>query len=371
MLTLCLGLLLLAFALALPATWAARRLGRTLGALDSAGGAGHVKALRNVPNTGGIAIYLALALPIAGGLAWVWFAPSLLVQLFAPLGEHLPGIRAQTPLAMTLLGCLTVLHITGVIDDRRALPPLLKLVVMTLCAAAVVALSDTRLLSAADAITGLGFVSALLTILWLVAVTNALNFMDNMDGLAGGVGLVTSLCFLTAAVLQGQWFVAACLALLAGALAGFLCFNTPPASIFMGDGGSLVLGFMLAFLTVRTTYLHPQGGAPAGGWHAVFMPLVVLAVPLYDLVSVVLIRLSQGRKPWVGDQQHLSHRFTALGLSVRSTVLVICGLTAVTGLSGIVLASVASWQAGLIGLQTFTLLGVLGLFEWRRARPTP
>src|SRR5690606_21905185 len=100
--------------------------------------------------------------------------------------------------------------------------------------------------------------------------------------------------FLVAALLNAQWLIAAMLALLIGSLAAFLCFNFPPASIFMGDGGSLVVGFLLAFLTIRTTYF---GHDPDTGWYGVFMPLVVLAIPLYDLVSVTLIRLRQGKSP--------------------------------------------------------------------------
>ncbi len=139
--------------------------------------------------------------------------------------------------------------------------------------------------------------------------------MDNMDGLSAGTALVASACFLASTLLNHhheQWFVAAVLALLVGACGGFLVFNAPRpggARIFMGDGGSLVLGFLLAFLTIRTTYIPaPALAAPSqapSAWYAVFMPLCVLAVPIYDLVSVSLIRLSRGRSPMVGDLNHL------------------------------------------------------------------
>src|SRR5207253_7517226 len=104
-------------------------------------------------------------------------------------------------------------------------------------------------------LTALGYLpSVTLTVLWIVAITNAFNFLDNMDGLSAGVAAVATTAFLITALLVGQWFVAATLALLLGALVGFLCFNFPPATIFMGDSGSLVIGFILAVLTVRTTF---------------------------------------------------------------------------------------------------------------------
>jgi UDP-GlcNAc:undecaprenyl-phosphate GlcNAc-1-phosphate transferase len=183
---------------------------------------------------------------------------------------------------------------------------------------------------------------------------------------------------MAATLLNGQWFVGACLAMLVGSCLGFLAFNFPRrggARIFMGDGGSLVLGFLLAFLTVRTTYYgRPTADGPpiaaitAGAWYGVFMPLVVLAVPLYDFVSVVLIRVSQGRSPFVGDQQHLSHRLVQHGLSKASAVAVIYGLTAITGISGISLGSLRPWQAVLVGVQTVLILLVAALFEYSRAR---
>jgi UDP-GlcNAc:undecaprenyl-phosphate GlcNAc-1-phosphate transferase len=238
---------------------------------------------------------------------------------------------------------------------------------------------DTRLLTVLDHYAGGPWLSVVVTFGWILVVTNAMNFMDNMDGLSAGVAAVSAGCFLAASLLNGQLFVGGCLALLIGACLGFLAFNFPRrggARIFMGDSGSLVLGFLLAFLTVRTTYYGRAGEAPvppgagfaSGAWYGVFMPLVVLAVPLYDFVSVVLIRLSQGRSPFVGDRQHLSHRLVQHGLSVPAAVAVIYGLTAVTGISGIALGSLQPWQAVLVGVQTILILLVAALFEYSRAK---
>jgi UDP-GlcNAc:undecaprenyl-phosphate GlcNAc-1-phosphate transferase len=254
------------------------------------------------------------------------------------------------------------------VDDRRPLGPWVKLAIMAVPAFAVPLLSDTRLLTLLDGHVGGPWLSIVVTALWFLVVTNAMNFMDNMDGLAGGVGVVASACFLGATLMQGQWFVSACLALLIGSLLGFLWFNFPlrrPASIFMGDGGSLVVGFLLAFLTVRTTYsVIEPGTAAATNWYAVFMPVIVLAVPLYDFVTVVLIRLSQGRSPFVGDLQHLSHRLVRRGLSRRAAVVAICGFTAVTGMNGVFLRELPPMAAVFAGVQTLVVLLLIALLEY-------
>lgn len=381
--TLCLLLIPLAFLLAVPLTLLARRLGNALNAYDGHGVPGQVKiAPRRVPNTGGIAIMGAIAMPMMAGLAVALTGASEpLTRLFPDLTTHLAGIRAEAVSAAFLLTLMGVLHVIGLIDDRRPLGPGFKLLVMLACAAGLVLLTRTRLLTMLDAHVGGPWLSVVLSILWVVVITNAFNFLDNMDGLSAGVALIAGACFLAAALVHGQWFVSACLALLVGALAGFLVFNFPwprraehdthpsGASIFMGDGGSLVVGFLLAFLTMRTTYYTPGAGAAgSGAWFAVFMPLCVLAVPLYDFASVCLIRHSQGRSPFVGDLQHFSHRLVARGLSRRDAVLVIYGCTGATAIGGIALASLADWQAILVGVQTLLVLLVIALFEGRAAR---
>lgn len=378
MVRLCLALIPLATLISLPLTAVLIRLGHRLGTYDSAGVTGQVKLeRRRVPNTGGVAIFWAIVLPVAVGLLLIQNAGSAEHSIFpASLQVHLEGIVKQTPLAFGLLASLLLLHAVGLIDDRRPLGPVLKLVIMAVPAFAIPALSDTRLLTMLDSHVGGPWLSILITALWFLVVTNAMNFMDNMDGLSAGTAAVSASCFLAATLVtpRPQWFIAAMLSLLVGACLGFLVFNFPRkggARIYMGDGGSLVLGFLLAFLTVRTTYYHPQDGPLAGGWYGVFMPLVVLAVPLYDFLSVTVIRLSQGRSPLVGDTQHLSHRLERLGLSRPAAVLVIYGLTAVTGISGIALGSLRPWQAILVGVQTIALLLVVALVEFSRSRLQP
>ena len=371
MVAIALILIAVGFAVALPTTAIMRSLGHRIKALDGAGVAGQVKAaVRPVPNTGGLGIYLAVVLPmIAGILAITLGLADRAVAMFPELARHLPGIMSKSTDAIALIAGLSVLHIVGVIDDRKPLGPFLKLAIMLAVTSAVVVITDSRLLTLLDSKVGIPWASLVVAVLWIAVITNAMNFLDNMDGLTGGVAAIAGSFFLAAAILHGQWFIAATLALLVGGCLGFLIFNfpAPKASIFMGDGGSLVIGFLLGFLTVRTTFYDASAASPdvSGGWYGVFMPLIVLAVPLYDFCSVTIIRLRAGRSPFVGDLNHLSHRLVRRGLSKRDAVLCIYGLTAITAVSAIPLGSLQPWQAKLVGLQTVLVLLVLALFEGR------
>lgn len=365
------SLIVVSFLIAWPVCGVVRRVSVRAGALDTAPVPGQVKPpARAVPNTGGIGIFAAVFGPLALGLVGLGFVSEGDLPGWAgALGEHLEGMRSVRGLGWAVVAGGLWLHLLGLIDDRKPLGPMVKLACMAAPPLLLALMpGETRLLTLLDARVGGAWLSVLVTVLWFVAVTNAMNFMDNMDGLCAGVAATAGGMFLAAALVGGQWFVGGVLALLVGACAGFLVWNRPPARMFMGDGGSLVVGYLLAFTTTRTTYLDAAGDAGVTPWYAVLMPLVVLAVPLYDMVSVTAIRLSQGRSPFVGDLQHFSHRLVRRGLSSRAAVAVIVGLTAATGISGLLLTRAAPWQAFAIAAQVGLLLGVLGLFEHRAER---
>jgi UDP-GlcNAc:undecaprenyl-phosphate GlcNAc-1-phosphate transferase len=265
-------------------------------------------------------------------------------------------------MTIAILGAMLGLHVVGLIDDRKALGPYSKLLVQFAAAAVVVIGFDLRAVTFLDSRTALGPVpSCVLSILWIAGITNAFNFLDNMDGLSAGVAAVCASAFLVTTLLIGQWFVAGMLAMLLGALLGFLCFNFPPATIFMGDSGSLVVGFTLGVLTILTTYLDT--GKHSGGWYALLTPLIILAVPLYDLLVVSAIRIRRGKSPFVGDTNHFSHRLVARGMSRRTAVLCIYLVTAATAVAAIILPRVDALGAILIYLQTLLILGVVMLLE--------
>ena len=375
-----------AFVVSLAATWAMIRLAPRLGLVDKPG---HRKIhAAPKPLGGGAGIFLGLALPMAFGVVAV-VAGSALATAPAPTisytagGVHyhdtyfvvnngavdpaiVSGARQQIPLALGFLAGGLGMFLLGLVDDRKALGPFVKLGVQLAISAGFAWQFDVRLLTVLGPI-----LSLVVTVLWIAGVTNAFNFLDNMDGLSAGVACVCSLVFLAAALLVGQLFVAATLALLVGSLLGFLVWNFPPARIFMGDSGSLFIGFVLGVLTVRTTYL-PPGVSFAGGWYAVFVPVIVLALPLYDMVVVSVIRIARGKSPFVGDTNHFSHRLVARGMSRRTAVLCLYLVTAATGVAAILLPLVqTTFAAILIFLQTLLILGVVMLLERHPLPPSP
>jgi UDP-GlcNAc:undecaprenyl-phosphate GlcNAc-1-phosphate transferase len=366
-----------ACAVAAAATRALVSVGHRSGALDSAGAAGHAKELRRVPNIGGIAIVgtvsaalvavLVLERAVGGAGLAEWLSAQDASPGLIESAGRLPGHAAAC--AWLLAGTLA-LHTLGLLDDRRALGAWPKLVMQVAVAVAACALGEFRALTLLDAHAGGPWLSVAISAAFVVLMTNAMNFLDNMDGLAGGVGAIAAAALAGAACIAGQWATAGLLAVLAGAVVGFLAFNFPwragrQARIFMGDGGSLPLGFLLAALAMQITFTSPgePGYALGSRWYGVLAPLVILAVPLYDAFTVSVLRIAQGRSPMVGDQQHFSHRLVMRGLSRRGSVLMICALAAACGVSGLLVGTAAPWQAALIGVQVAMILGTIAALE--------
>jgi len=347
-----LGLGAISFLISWIVTWLMIRIAPKLGFVDKPGGR---KIHANPkPLGGGVAIFSSFALPMLGILS--------LVQLISPREislDYWNGIRQQTPMAMTFIGMTLLLHVLGLLDDRKAMGPFIKLVFQLICAATLaVCFKQMRVLTALGTVP-----SIVMATLWIVGITNAFNFLDNMDGLSAGVAAVCTTAFLVTTLTIHQWFVAASLALLLGSLLGFLYWNFSPAKIFMGDSGSLVVGFILGVLTVRTTFLPPEVDWGAG-WYAVFAPVIVLALPLYDLIVVSIIRMSHGKSPFVGDTNHFSHRLVARGMSRRTAVLTLYLVTAATSIAAILLPHVTTpFAAILIFCQTVLILGMVALLE--------
>jgi UDP-GlcNAc:undecaprenyl-phosphate GlcNAc-1-phosphate transferase len=366
MLGICLSLFVLSLVISCPLVgWLIGRANR-LGHVDQPGTEAHKEHDRAVPNIGGIGIFAATAGPLAAAMVAGWaISADRWSGFLAPVGEHIAGLRSVTPMGLALVGALTAMHVMGRIDDRSRLSARVKLGVQLIVAAVLVCGFDMRVLHLLDG-NGPGGIalSMVISVLWICVVTNAMNMLDNMDGLSAGVGAVIAGMYLAATIIGGQWFVAALSAMLLGALLGFLVFNFPPAKVFMGDGGSLVMGMLLAVISIRTTYFNVHDPVSPGDWYGLAMPLMVMAVPLYDFVSVTLIRLSQGRSPFVGDRNHFSHRLVRKGLSVRAAVVVIYLCTLATGISGVMLSSLTYWQAMLAAGQTAAVIAVLALLEY-------
>lgn len=300
-------------ALSLPA-W--RRWCVRAGVVDDPG---HRKIhLEPIPLAGGLAVLTGLVVPIAAGLV------ALRVGLFdaGTVSVLAHGFdRRQLQLIAVVGGALGMV-LLGWLDDRYELRPSLKFAGQVLIAF-VVAMAGVRITFFVPSIV----FSVAVTVLWIVTLTNALNFMDNMNGLCAGLGLIGAFCFGMKSAFAGQYLVALLGFLSVGALMGFLPYNFPRATVFLGDAGSHLVGYLLGVLAILPHFYTKENPSAL----AVLNPLLILAVPLFDLVSVVLIRWKAGRPFYVGDTNHLSHRLVRKGLSQTTAVLVIWLLAAMCG----------------------------------------
>ncbi len=311
-----------------------------------------------IPLGGGIAIFATLATVMIAAIlaAKLLLAPGYLNWLGESVTIHTAGFLEKTDQLVILLLCMLVLFALGLRDDKERLGPFLKLAVQFAVAITAAWFAEIRV----EFFIESKIITSVLSAVWIVLIINVFNFLDNMDGASAGIAVITSSILFSAAALSGQVFVGGLALVFVGTLLGFLVFNFPPAKIFMGDAGSLVVGFMVAVLTLRTTYYHE---GESGQWYAVFMPLVVMAVPLYDFVSVTVLRLSQGKSPFVGDTQHFSHRLKKRGLSETQTVLTLYLATLCTGLGAAFLNQVNAAGAVLILIQTIMVLVIIAILE--------
>lgn len=313
-------------------------------------------AERTVPLGGGIAIFITLLLFIVPAAIVMKFPPDQIKSLAEASNIDPSDFLAKVNQLVIILLSALILLLLGLWDDKKHLGPFFKLGVQFAVAIAAAFLADIRV----EFFIENKIITSLLSAFWIVLIINAFNFLDNMDGLSAGIAAIASSILFAAAAICGQVFVGGLALVLVGALLGFLVFNFPPAKIFMGDAGSLVIGFFVAILTLRTTYYRE---AESGRWYAVLMPLLVMAVPLYDFISVTLLRMAQGKSPFVGDTQHFSHRLKKRGLTDTQTVLTLYLATLCTGLGATFLNQVNPGGAILIFTQTFMILAIIAILE--------
>lgn len=341
-----------AFALSALFCEAIRRLAPRVGLVDVPGGR---KAHRApTPLGGGLAIWLALTVVFGAGQAVIGPGRGWLPS---ELAEHAAGLSERAPTLWLLFGLGTAVMLMGLADDARGLGWRVRLAAQFGLATAFVVFGARATLFPPFSEP---LVSGAITVLWIVGLTNSFNFLDNMDGLAAGVALTASALLAAAQIMVGGLFVPAALVALTGALCGFLLYNKPPARMFMGDAGSNLIGFLLAGLCVLGTFARVErDDAP----YAVLTPLLVMAVPLYDTFSVILIRLREGRSPFQADRRHFSHRLVARGLTPPGAVRTILLVTLAGGLGTLLLPRLDSFGALVVLTQTLCLLGVVAILE--------
>jgi UDP-GlcNAc:undecaprenyl-phosphate GlcNAc-1-phosphate transferase len=354
------GLVAIAFMLCASLCYLARRYAARLGFVDRPGG--HKGHRVPTPLGGGVAIWLTTVIVLGLGLLAVVALGQ--ADLPEPLARHAGGVALRAGLLVWILLVASVIMAMGLVDDYRSIDWRVRLGIQFGCALMLAATGVRITLFGPFTHPLLG---GAVTVLWIVGLTNAFNMLDNMDGLAASVGLIAALLFSGAQIAVGSLFAPAVLLVVVGALAGFLVHNFAPARLFMGDAGSNFLGFLLGALTVVGTFTHVGAGGTYSPY-GVLAPLLVMAVPLYDMISVVLIRLREGRSPFVGDRRHFSHRLVARGLTPAQAVGTIDLVTLAGGLGALLLHRLDGAGASVVLAQTCCLLGIVAILEVSASR---
>ncbi|RMG87060.1 MAG: undecaprenyl/decaprenyl-phosphate alpha-N-acetylglucosaminyl 1-phosphate transferase [Chloroflexi bacterium] len=316
-------IMVVGFATALGLTPVSRQIAMRLGVVDKPNQ--RKIHMDHKPMMGGLAIYMGFLLAF-----WLFSPPQYLAEFGA-----------------LVIGA-TVLAITGLLDDRYNLSVGVRLVAMIGAAFILIAVGIQVHLF------GTPLLDWPITIIWVVALTNATNFLDNMDGLSAGLAAISAGFFMVIALMAGQTLVSSLAAALFGSAVGFLIYNFNPASTFMGDMGALVLGFILAVLGIKLEF----GAQPLGvTW---MVPILVLAVIIFDINLVVFTRILEGRSPFQAGKDHTSHRLMSLGFSQRKTLFIMYTIAVLYGSIGLVVSAAPPRIALVIGLFALAVLG--GLF---------
>ena len=284
--------------------------------------------------------------PRIGGLAII-FGFTVATLCFAQPSRQLYG---------TLSGA-AIIAIMGVIDDCKNLPAKLKFVIQIIAALVVVFAGDIKI----DVFTNPNFLSdnpywvlpewlsVTLTVIWIVFITNAVNFIDGLDGLAAGVSAIMSISLVFISIRVGEYSIAILGIALMGSCFGFLPFNFNPAKIFMGDTGSTFLGFMLATLPI-------QGVFKSYAVISFAVPLLILGLPLFDALFAMIRRILRGQSPMTADRGHLHHRLVDMGFSQKQTVFILYAISGVLGITAVLLAESGVLRALLLVICVLILL---------------
>lgn len=303
-----------------------------------------------VPYGGGIAIFLSLAFVSCFGylfISWDFISESLSDYVSF---DNLKGANQTFAIAVGAF----LIFILGLIDDILDLNAKLKLSIQALIITYVI-IKGSLLMSFFIPTETLGFFG---TLFWVLLIMNAFNLLDNMDGLCSGVSVITLGIHFILMCIHEQYFVAMFTILLFSIIIVFFSFNKPPAKVYLGDAGSLLIGFLIAVLSIKSTY-YRDGQTLA----SVLTPILILTIPIYDVLTVMYIRYKQHKPFFVGDQNHFSHRLLALGFSQKQALVTILCITLAMGLGVILLSQSNSYEALLILGQVILLFFVIRAIE--------
>lgn len=286
------------------------------------------------------------AMPLMGGLAMFYgFVVSIMV--FVPVSRQLVGL---------FIGA-SIIVIVGIIDDKKNLHPLPKLIFQIIAALVAIYFGHSIKFfsipfdgSAAPFVVPTPY-AEIISVIWIVGMTNAVNFIDGLDGLAAGVSSIASLSILFISIIMGNPSVTPIAAALVGCCVGFLPFNSNPAKIFMGDTGSTFLGYVLAVISI-------QGLFKGYALISFVLPVLVLGLPLFDTLFAIIRRLVHGQSPMTADRGHLHHRLIDMGLNQKQAVAIMYSISSLLGIGSVVMAAQGVVQGVILMVSVIPILVV-------------
>ncbi len=306
------------------------------------------------PYLGGTAIFISFVITILGHLFALKLISHFSFYIPPNLLAYLKNVPYTHKTIFSLLAGGTLIYLVGTYDDIKGMRPSVKLI-FQIIAGLILFFGGIRIIAFIDNI----YLTAIVSIFWVVLLTNSFNFLDNMDGLSAGVAAIISLVFAYLSLTDGQYFMVVVLLVYAGSILGFLKYNLYPSKIFMGDGGSMFIGFIMAALTMLATYY--KAGTPTQ--LPILMPLIILGVPLFDTISVLWIRYKNKKPLMQGDKNHFSHRLVALGMSESDAVYFIYFITLSMSLGAMLLRHLKLAQSILVLIQAITIFIIIYLLE--------
>lgn len=329
-----------AMAVSFLTTPAVKVLSKKVGAIDVPKDSRRMHT-KPTPRLGGIAIYFSILLSM---VVFMW-----------PLSKEIQAM---------ILGA-TIVVISGYLDDTQGLTPAMKVLFQMI--AAIIAIYGgihvdgvSNLLGEKGSVIDLGLMSYPLTILWIVGVTNAINLIDGLDGLADGVSAIAALSLSVISYMFRNEEIGIMCLIIAGACLGFLPYNFNPASIFMGDTGALLLGYLFAVITI-------EGVLKTAATVAVVVPVIILAVPISDTFFAIIRRTLSGQSFTTADKGHLHHRILDMGYSIKQTVLLLYLMAAILGFLAILVSMIGGLLGNLIALGVIIIIILwarrIGMFE--------
>jgi UDP-GlcNAc:undecaprenyl-phosphate GlcNAc-1-phosphate transferase len=328
---------------------------------------GSRKIHRNpVPILGGVAVFLAFYVAVFGNLLLLRMLShqSWLKQFFPDVLYRLQTVSMVSGKLRALFFGGLIIMVLGLIDDIRGTEFSYKIKFAVQIAVALILVASGMTISIFQSIP---FLEQVIIVLWVVGITNAFNLLDNMNGLSSGVAIICLTMLMLVAVREQEFFVALIMGAMVGVLLGFFRKNFLQGEIFLGDAGSLFIGYILASLSLLIGYLNP-------GQHTLFpvlMPVMILGLPIFDTFSVIVIRLKHGKPLFRGDTNHLSHRLVALGLTPTQAVSFIFLITFALAANGIFLRYATVARSILVLLQGIAIVAIIALLMIVGERRSP